>query len=85
MPLKPNFDGEHIYTTLTHPYFRETHIYVATPTRFHPGRGESTDILFMTARGNGPFDRTFREAFIRQAWTRLAGVIARTTRRLTSF
>jgi len=38
---------------------------VAKPTRFHPGRGESTDILFMTARGNGPFDRTFREAFIR--------------------
>ena len=65
VPLKPNFDGEHIYTTLTHPYFRATHIYVATPTRFHPGRGESTDILFMTARGNGPFDRTFREAFIR--------------------
>lgn len=65
VPLKPNFDGEHIYTTLTHPYFRATHIYIATPTRFHPGRGESTDILFMTARGNAPFDRTFREAFIR--------------------
>jgi hypothetical protein len=65
VPLKPNFDGEHIYTTLTHPYFRAPNIYVATPTRFHPARGESTDILFMTARGNGRFDRTFREAFIR--------------------
>lgn len=65
VPLKPNFEGEHIYTTLTHPYFRAPHIYIATPTRFHPGRGESTDILFMTARGDGPFDRTFREAFIR--------------------
>ena len=65
VPLQPNFAGEHLYTTLTHPYFRAPHIYIATPTRFHPQRGESTDILFMTARGAGPFDRTFREAFIR--------------------
>ncbi|MBA4192319.1 MAG: hypothetical protein C0467_30480 [Planctomycetaceae bacterium] len=65
VPLKPNFPGEHLYTTQTHPYFRAPHIYVALPTRFHPDRGESTDILFMTARGDGPFDRTFREAFIR--------------------
>ena len=63
--LKPNFPGEHIYTTLTHPYFRAPHIYIATPTRFHPERGESTDILFMTTRGSNPYDRTFREAFIR--------------------
>lgn len=63
--LKPNFPGEHLYTTLTHPYFRASHIYIATPTRFHPERGESTDILFMTARGANPYDRTFREAFIR--------------------
>jgi hypothetical protein len=65
VPMKPNFPGEHLYTTLTHPYFRAPHIYVATPTRFHPGRGESTDILFMTARGDSRFDRTFRAAFIR--------------------
>lgn len=65
VPLQPNFPGEHIYTTLTHPYFRAPQIYVALPTRFHPQRGESTDILFMTARGAGPYDRTFREAFIR--------------------
>ena len=65
VPLKPNFPGEHIYTTLTHPYFRAPQIYIATPTRFHPERGESTDILFMTTRGASPFDRTFREAFIR--------------------
>jgi hypothetical protein len=63
--LRPNFPGEHLYTTQTHPYFRAPHFYVALPTRFHPDRGESTDILFMTARGNRPFDRTFREAFIR--------------------
>lgn len=65
VPMKPNLPGEHIYTTLTHPYFRAPHIYIATPTRFFPDRGESTDVIFMTARGNQPFDRTFREAFIR--------------------
>lgn len=63
--LKPNFPEEHIYTTLTQPYFRAPHIYIATPTRFHPQRGESTDILFMSARGSSTFDRTFREAWIR--------------------
>jgi len=63
--LSPNFPGEHLYTSQTHPYFRAPHLYVALPTRFHPGRGESTDILFMTARGDAPYDRTFREAFIR--------------------
>jgi hypothetical protein len=65
IPLRPNFPGEHLYTTGTHPYFRAPHIYIALPTRFHPDRGESTDILFMTARGDTPYDRTFREAFIR--------------------
>lgn len=65
VPLRPNMPGEHIYTTLTHPYFRAPHLYIATPTRFFPDRGESTDVIFMTARGNQPFDRTFREAFIR--------------------
>lgn len=63
--LKPNLPGEHLYTTLTHPYFRAPHIYIATPTRFHPDRGESTDILLMSARGPAQFDRTFREAWIR--------------------
>jgi hypothetical protein len=63
--MQPNFPGEHLYTSLTHPYFRAPHIYIATPTRFHPERGESTDILFMTARGSALFDRTFRQAFIR--------------------
>lgn len=65
VPLRPNFPGEHLYTTLTQPYFRAPHIYLAFPTRFHPERGESTDILFMTARGPSKYDRTFREAFIR--------------------
>ncbi|MBM4075428.1 MAG: hypothetical protein FJ267_07275 [Planctomycetes bacterium] len=65
VPLRPNFPGEHLYTSLTQPYFRAPHIYIATPTRFHPDRGESTDILFMSTRGDHPYDRTFREAFIR--------------------
>ncbi|MBL9171207.1 MAG: hypothetical protein JNN07_25975 [Verrucomicrobiales bacterium] len=65
VPLRPNFPGEHIYTTLTHPYFRAPHLYVALPTRFHPDRGESTDVLFMSTRGDRPYDRTFRDAFIR--------------------
>jgi hypothetical protein len=65
VPLKPNFPDEHIYTTLNHPYFRAPHIYIATPTRFYPVRGESTDIGFMTARGDAPFDRKFRQVFIR--------------------
>lgn len=65
VPLRPNFSGEHLYTNQTHPYFRAPHIYVALPTRFHPARGESTDVMFMSARGAGPYDRTFREALIR--------------------
>ena len=63
--LDPNLPGEQLYTNQTHPYFRAPHIYIALPTRFHPRRGDSTDIMFMTARGDGPYDRTFREAFIR--------------------
>jgi hypothetical protein len=50
---------------LAHPYFRAPHIYLATPTRFFGDRGDSTDILLMTARGSQPFDRTFRDAFLR--------------------
>jgi hypothetical protein len=60
-----NSPGEQLYTSQTHPYFRAPHIYVAMPTRFYPKRGASTDILFMTARGDKLFDRTFRQAFIR--------------------
>jgi len=63
--LNVNLPGEHLYTSQTHPYFRAPHLYLALPTRFHPGRGDSTDILLMSARGNAPFERTFRAAFIR--------------------
>lgn len=63
--LDVNSPGEHLYTSQTHPYFRAPHIYIALPTRYFPDRGSSTDILFMSTRGSRPFDRTFRQAFIR--------------------
>ena len=64
--LDPNDPGENIYTSQTHPYFRAPHIYIATPTRFAGDeRGGTTEIIFMSARGDGPFTRTFREAWIR--------------------
>jgi len=63
--LRPNEPDEHLYTSQTHPYFRAPHIYIATPTRFMANRGESTDIMFMTARGGAPYSRIFKEAFIR--------------------
>jgi len=62
----PNLPGEHLYTSLTQPYFRAPQIYIATPTRFRPDRGSSTDILFMSSRaGSNTYDRLFTEAFIR--------------------
>jgi hypothetical protein len=63
--MNPNEAGEHLYTSGTHPYFRAPHIYIALPTRFHPGRGNATDILLMSTRGGDRFDRLFKEAFIR--------------------
>lgn len=73
--MNPNRENEHLYTSMTHPYFRAPHIYIALPTRYVPGVGEArdsesdintTDVLFMTSRaGSETFDRTFQEAFIR--------------------
>lgn len=74
--MNPNLPGEHLYTNMTQPYFRAPHIYIALPTRFVPGRGDSpeydrpdvnaTDILLMSTRaGSVKYDRTFTEAFIR--------------------
>ncbi|MEQ9406179.1 MAG: hypothetical protein RIK87_00575 [Fuerstiella sp.] len=76
VPMNPNLPGEHLYTNQTHPYFRAPHIYVATPTRFVPDRGDApgydqkdvnaTDILFMSTRaGSTKYDRVFTEAWIR--------------------
>ena len=66
VPMEPNLPGEHLYTSNTHPYFRAPHLYIALPTRFHPGRGDSTDILFMVSRaGSTSYERLFAEALIR--------------------
>ncbi len=81
----PNLEGEELYTSQTHPYFRAPHIYVALPTRFtrgfvkgQPLRNEegtlinkgSTDIMFMTQRaGENSYQRPFKEAFIRPGIT----------------
>jgi hypothetical protein len=64
-PMRPNVPGEHLYTSGTHPYFRAPHIYVALPTRFLPDRGGITDVMLMTSRGGGQYDRPFMDAFIR--------------------
>lgn len=63
--LTPNEPDEHLYTNQTHPYFRAPHIYIATPTRFMANRGDSTDVMFMTARGDARYARPFKEAFLR--------------------
>ena len=64
--MEPNLPREHLYTSQTHPYFRAPHIYVALPTRFHPDRGSSTDILLMAMRAGQPrYARPFLDAFIR--------------------
>lgn len=66
LAMEPNLPGEHLYTSQTHAYFRAPHIYIATPTRYMPDRGSSTDILFMTTRaGSTSYNRLFKDAFIR--------------------
>ena len=61
----PNFQGEHLYTNQTHPYFRAPHIYIALPTRFMNTQAGITDILFMSSRaGAHRFERPFKGAFI---------------------
>jgi hypothetical protein len=88
--LKPNLPGEHLYTTMTHPYVRAPHIYIATPTRFVPLGKDSadsveknvTDVLFMTTRaGTTRYERSFTQAFIRPGldphrWTNRANYVA---------
>ncbi len=89
--MNPNLPGEHLYTNQTHPYVRAPHIYISFPTRYVPGRGDSTassdhnnatDILFMSSRtGTTHYDRTFTEAFMRPGmnsarWTNRANYVA---------
>lgn len=72
--IAPNLPREHFYTSMTHPYVRAPHIYIALPTRFvpleqdsaHSVRPNHTDVLFMSSRaGTEYYDRLFTEAFIR--------------------
>ncbi|MEQ8788965.1 MAG: hypothetical protein RIC55_21820 [Pirellulaceae bacterium] len=64
--MQANQPGEHLYTSVTQPYFRAPHIYIALPTRFQARAGAITDIVFMAARPGGDrYHRHFKEAFIR--------------------
>lgn len=63
--MQANLPKEHLYTACTQPYFRAPHLYIALPTRFMDKRGAATDILFMSTRGGGKYDREFTESFIR--------------------
>lgn len=64
--MQANEPGEHLYTSITQPYFRAPHIYIALPTRFQARAGAITDIVFMATRpGSDHYHRHFREAFIR--------------------
>jgi hypothetical protein len=64
--MEANQEGEHLYTSGTHPYFRAGHIYIALATRFMANRSSITDIVFMAARpGAARYTRLFPEAFIR--------------------
>lgn len=79
--MNPNAEGEHLYTSQTHPYFRAPHIYIALPTRLAEERDALTDIVFMSSRGGNTYDRTFMEAFIRPGldpkhWTNRANYAA---------
>ncbi len=88
--MRPNLPGEHLYTTMTHPYVRAPHIYISLPTRFVPLAKDSadkvqdniTDLLFMSTRaGSDRYDRLFTEAYIRpgldpKRWTNRANYVA---------
>lgn len=63
--MQANLPNEHLYTPCTQPYYRAPHIYIALPTRFMAKRGAATDILMMSTRGGGQFDREFTQSFIR--------------------
>ncbi|MFP6764642.1 MAG: hypothetical protein VB858_13530 [Planctomycetaceae bacterium] len=64
--MAANQPGEHLYTSVTQPYFRAPHIYIALPTRFQSRAGAITDIVLMASRpGSHRYSRHFKEAFIR--------------------
>lgn len=69
-PVRANLEGEHLYTSQAHPYFRAPHLVIGLATRFLPDAGQSTDIVLLTSRDGLNFDRTLKEAYIRPAATR---------------
>lgn len=79
--MQANAAGEHLYTSVTQPYFRAPQIYVALPTRFQAKAGAITDVVFMSTRpGSSRFHRHFKEAFIRpglseRGWSNRANYI----------
>lgn len=62
-----NLEGEQLYTSQAHPYFRAPHITIGLASRFFPKRGSSTDIALLSTRDGKSFDRVLKEAFIRPA------------------
>lgn len=70
VPVPGNLEGEHLYTSQAHPYFRAPHITIGLATRFFPDKGRSTDIVLLTSRDGRSFDRVLKEAFIRPAPTK---------------
>ena len=64
--MTANEPDEHLYTSVTQPYFRAPHIYLALPTRFQARAGAITDIVLMASRPRSHrYSRLFKEAFIR--------------------
>ena len=63
--MAANLPGEHLYTNGTKPYFRAPHIHVGLPTRYVPEWHSATEVLLMTCRPGGQYDRPFAQAFIR--------------------
>ncbi len=88
--MMPNLPGEHLYTSMTQPYARAPHIYIALPTRFTPGFVDGgdgtyenlTDVLFMSTRAGSTFySRPFLEAYLRPGpdparWVNRANYVA---------
>lgn len=70
VPVTANLPNEHLYTSQAHPYFRSPHLTIGLATRFFPDRGQSTDIVLLSSRDGGAFDRVLKEAYIRPANTR---------------
>ncbi len=59
MKVKANLEGEELYTSNIHPYFRAPHLYVGPATRYMANQEPNTCVIFMSSRDGVQFDRTF--------------------------